>query len=183
MTRRPITNRVGRSGKALVVALGVAIFLAVPAVADPDDLVTARRMGPVDRDLTTYEQFKNWFGPPTSKDRHPYQCIEVIDAVWRGRFRMFFSVGADATNTMVVAMLRKRSVISDRHGLLQFHTRKGLRVGDSAGRVENLYPRADKHHHPDKNHWILYSSERGRLEATTSGHEVTELRVFPFEAC
>ncbi|MDQ3955028.1 MAG: hypothetical protein M3285_05715 [Actinomycetota bacterium] len=180
MTRTPEVNRRGRLARLVVVTMAASLFLTVPAVADKDDLVNVHRMGPIKRDVTTYKQFKNWFGPPTSVDRHPYQCIDVIDAVWKGRFRMFFN---EDTKTAVVAILRKRSVVSDRHGLLQFHTRKGLRVGDRARRVQHLYPRADKHEHPDKNHWILVSGDRGRLEATTAGREVTELRVFPFEAC
>lgn len=180
MTRTPEGNRLGRFARAAVVTVAASLFLTVPAVADKDDLVNVHRMGPIKRDVTTYKQFKNWFGDPQTVNRHPYQCIDVIDAVWKGRFRMFFD--AD-TKTAVVSILRKRSVVSDGHGLLEFHTRKGLRVGDRARRVKHLYPGADKHEHLDLNHWILVSNERGRLEATTSGHEVTELRVFPYEAC
>jgi len=180
MTHRSRTSRIGGLGKAVVVAVAAAVFVAVPAVADKEDLVTVGRIGPIERDETTFRQVKRWFGPPASLSIHEYQCITVVDALWPGRFRILFH---ESAKTVVVAKLRKRSVVSDRDGLLQFHTRKGLRVGDSAGRIDNLYPRADKHHHPNKNHWILVSNLRGRLEATTSEHEVTELRVFPYEAC
>jgi hypothetical protein len=182
MTNRPQPHRLGRLTKSSIVALAVAVLTVVPAsaVLDNEDLVTVGRMGPIERDETTLGQVKGWFGQPASVSRHQYQCITVIDAVWPGRFRILFH---ETEKTVVVAKLRKRSVVSDRHGLLQFHTRKGLRVGDSAGRVDDLYPRAGRHHHPNKNHWILVSNLRGRLEATTSGHEVTELRVFPYEAC
>ncbi len=166
--------------RALVVVTAIGLLPALPVTADPDDLVTIRRAGPIKRDRTTYDQFKNWFGRPQSVDRHPYQCIRVIDAVWRGRFRMFFSTFDEK---VVVAMVRDPSVVSDRHGALDFHTRKGLRVGDRASRVRDLYPNADRHHHPNKNLWILVSGDLGRLEATTSNFRVTELRVFPFEAC
>ena len=150
------------------------------AVADRDDLVTIDRAGPLKRGDTTFRDAKRWFGEPTRKDRHPYQCIRVIDAVWRNRLRLLFDT---FDNSLVVAIVRDRSVQSERHGELAFHTRKGLRVGDRAREVRNKYPNADRHEHRNYNHHILVRSGNGRLEATTKNNRVTELRSFPYEAC
>jgi hypothetical protein len=172
------------SRTAIVLAVCVVVFagpLSV-AIADREDLVTVRRMGPVRRSITEYEQVKRWFGRPDRVDRHGYQCIRVIDAVWRDKFKMFFDT---FDKTMVVAIAKRHRVMSDRHGELTFHTRKGLHIGDSYAKLHRLYPDADRHNHPRRDlvHHILISNGRGRLEATTSHGRVTELRTFPYEAC
>lgn len=169
---------------AITMALCLAVLAgpATVATADKADLATTRRMGPIRRSFTTFERVKNWFGNPDRVDRHGYQCIRVIDAVWRGKFRMYFDT---FDKKMVVVVAKKRRVVSDRHGELTFHTKKGLHIGNRSSKLRRLYPDADRHNHPHRElaHHILVSTDRGRLEATTSHGRVTELRTFPYEAC
>jgi hypothetical protein len=174
--------------KTLRMTITIGLCLAVlggpiaVATAHRLDAATTRRMGPIRRSFTTYDQVKRWFGRPDRVDRHRYQCIRVIDAVWRGQFKMYFDTFDE---TMVVVIAKDESVESDRHGELTFHTKKGLHIGDRSRKLNRLYPDADRHEHPHRQltHHILVSTDRGRLEATTSHGRVTELRTFPYEAC
>ena len=164
----------------LVGMLVLAQCLAMPALADREDVVSMGRAGPLRRGITTYQQAKDWFGQPDRVDRHGYQCIRVIDARWRGKLRVWFDT---FDNRMVVTIVKRHVMRSDRHGQLTFHTRKGVHIGDSAAELRRKYPDADRHEHGNYNHHILRSQETGRLEATTKNGRVTELRTFPYEAC
>ena len=163
------------------VLAGAALITAGVATAGADqDLVSVRKAGPIVRGETPFAHVKSWFGPPDSKTRHDYQCIRVIDARWHGDLRVLFDT---FDKTMVVATIKDRSLLSQKHGEIDFQTRKGLRVGDRARKVHNLYPGAERHEHRGFNHHILRRGDRGRLEATTEDNRVTELRTFPYEAC
>ena len=166
--------------RLLVVSLVVFQMSLGAALADLEDLVSTRRAGPFKRGVTTFQDAKDWFGPPDRVTRHRYQCIRVKDARWYGKFRVTFDTYND---TMVVAIIKRRAVNSDQHGRLGFHTSKGLRVGDDANELRRKYPNARRHEHRNFTHHILASNDRGRLEATTKNGRVTELRSFPYEAC
>lgn len=145
-------------------------------------LFTTSKAGPIKRGETTFDEVKDWFGQPTSKSRHSYQCITVVDARWRGRLRIMFEV-FQGEKTMMVAIAKRPTLESKVHGGLRLHTRKGLHIGDRARELRNKYPNATVHEHDGYNHHILASTGRGRLEATTQDGRVTELRTFPYEAC
>ena len=165
----------------LLAATTAVSLAAVVAVAGADQgFVSVRKAGPIVRGETTFADVKSWFGEPDSKNRHDYQCIRVIDARWHGDLNVLFDT---FDNTMIVAKVKTRSLVSQKHGEINFQTRKGLRVGNSARRLHNLYPNAERHEHQGFNHHILRDGGDGRLEATTEDSRVTELRSFPYEAC
>lgn len=170
--------------KKCVTGAGLAILcagvIATSATAGQDNgVVSMRRAGPIIRGETTFNDVKNWFGQPDRTDRHDYQCIRVIDAVWRGKLKILFDT---FDNSMIVAIVRDPSVLSGKHGEIDFRTKKGLQVGDRARKLHRLYPNAERHEHNNFNHHILRRGD-GRLEATTEDSRVTELRTFPYEAC
>ena len=171
---RKITNAV------LAAMLCLGLLAAVASAGQDPDIVSIKRAGPIVRGETTFAEVKSWFGQPDRKDRHGYQCIRVIDAVWRGKFKILFDT---FDRSMIVAIVRDNNAVSGKHGEIEFETRKGLRVGDRARKLHSLYPNADRHEHRGFNHHILRSSGSGRLEATTEDRRVTELRTFPYEAC
>ena len=166
--------------RTLTIGLVLAQVLMGSALADLEDLVSTQRAGPFRRGDTTYRQAKDWFGQPDRVTRHRYQCIRVIDARWRDKFRVTFDT---FDKTMVFATIKRRVVNSDQHGRLTFHTRKRLTIGDSSKELHRKYPDARRHEHKNFNHHILVSNDRGRLEATTKNGRVIELRSFPYEAC
>ncbi len=166
--------------RILVLTLVLFQLALGSAVADLEDLVSTRRAGPFKRGVTTFEQAREWFGRPDRVTHHDYQCIRVKDARWSNKFRVTFN---RFDNTMVVAIIKRRSVNSEQHGRLAFHTSERLRVADGIDELEAKYPNARRHQHNGYAHHILRSNETGRLEATTEDGRVTELRSFPYEAC
>ena len=164
----------------LVLVLVVFQVALGSALADLEDLVSTRRAGPFKRGVTTFEQAREWFGRPDRVTHHDYQCIRVKDARWFNKFRVTFD---RSDNSMVFAIIKRRTVRSDQHGRLAFHTKKRLRVADGIDELEAKYPNARRHQHNGYAHHILISNGTGRLEATTSDARVTELRSFPYEAC
>ena len=169
-----------RRGFISVLVLVLLSTLGGGATSHPLDVFSNRKAGPIRRARTTFDQVKEWFGPPASAYRHPYQCITVIDAKWPGRFRMWFSTYDES---MVVVLLNRRRAYSRGHGWLDFHTRRFLQVGDTKKAMLNKYPNARRHDHDGYAHYILVSNIYGRLEATTSRGRITQLRTFPYEAC
>ena len=171
-------KKVTSVGLSTLICLGV---LSAGANAGTNDgVVSVKRAGPIVRGETTFRDVKDWFGEPDRKDRHGYQCIRVIDAVWKGKFKILFDT---FDNSMIVAIVRDDRAHSSEHGLIEFKTRKGLQVGDRARKLHRLYPHAERHEHNGFNHHILRDRGDGRLEATTENRHVTELRSFPYEAC
>lgn len=171
-------RKIASAGLSAMLCLGI---LSAIANAGPDNgVVSVKRAGPIVRGETTFDDVKSWFGEPDRKDRHGYQCIRVIDAVWRGKFKILFDT---FDKSMIVAIVRDNNALSGKHGQIEFKTRKGLRVGDRARKLHNLYPNAERHEHQGFNHHILRRRGDGRLEATTEDRRVTELRTFPYEAC
>ena len=171
--------------KALVVGLLTGIMttgILGSVLAHNHHLVTTSKAGPIKRGETTFDEAKDWFGQPTRKNRHPYQCITVIDARWSGRLRIMFEV-FQGEKTAMVAIVKKETLESEEHGELRPHTKKGLHIGDRASELRNKYPNATLHEHDGYNHHILVSNGRGKLEATTADGRVTQLRTFPYEAC
>jgi hypothetical protein len=163
-----------------LVSVPMAASVAGAGGGPGEGVVSVRKAGPIIRGETTFSEVKSWFGEPDDKRRHDYQCIRVINARWHGDLNVLFDT---FDNTMVIAKIKDPSIVSQKHGEIDFETRKGLRVGDRARKVHNLYPNAELHEHRNYNHHILRRGDRGRLEATTQDSRVTELRTFPYEAC
>lgn len=61
---------------------------------------------------------------------------------------------------------------------------KGLRVGDSEGRLRALYPIAGRHTHDGHTHYTIGESRRGtRLLAKVVNRTVVQLETAPYEFC
>lgn len=171
-----------RSLVALLLAATVAAVATGARVeAHPADvIVTGTRAGPLVMGETTLTDAKDWFGSPDSLTKRRYQCIRVITAVWPG-LRLKFS---QELQRLVEIKIRAHEIVSFEHGRLRFHTRRGLRVGDTLLHVHQKYPDAPFYTHDLHIHHVLHLRfPVGRVEATTRLGLVTELLVAPWELC
>lgn len=170
-------------------SLGTFILAAVVTAAvttarveahQPDAIVTGTRAGPLVIDETTLADVKEWFGTPELLTKGRYQCIGVITAVWPD-LRLKFS---QELQRLIEIEIRADEIKSAEHGTLRFHTRRGLRVGDSVLHVHQKYPDAPFYTHDLHIHHVLHLRfPVGRVEATTRLGSVTELLVAPWELC
>jgi hypothetical protein len=159
-----------------------ALWPVTGARAHPQDVITAgRRIGPIHFGTTSLRRAKAFFGEPTVRKRVPLGCIRAIKARWGRKLTLFFTAGRP--HVAIQGTLRKRRIMSDVHGALRIHTRKGLRVGDSNRRLRRLYPNKAPVRHRGHFDYFLRSSpklvaitkyRRGRVRALFSG---------PYENC
>lgn len=171
-----------RSFGALVLAATIAALATTARVeAHPTDaIVTGTRAGPLVIGETTLDDAKNWFGNPESLTKRRYQCIGVINAVWAG-LRLKFS---QELQRLVEIEIRADEIESAEHGRLRFHTRRGLRVGDTVLHIQQKYPDGAFYMHDLHIHHVLHLRfPVGRVEATSRLGFVTELLVAPWELC
>jgi hypothetical protein len=160
----------------------VALLPVDEASAHPRDAITAgKRIGPVRLGTTSLRRAKAFFGEPTRQKRVRLGCIRAIKARWGRRLTLFFTT--DRPHVAIQGTVRKRRLVSDVHGVLRIHTRKGLQIGDSNRRLRRLYPRKAPVRHGGHFDYFLRSSpklvaitkyRRGRVRALFSG---------PFETC
>jgi hypothetical protein len=177
-------TRAFRVGLAMVCAalVLVALLPVNRAAAHPRDAIVAgKRIGPVRLGTTTLRRAKAFFGEPTVRKRVPLGCIRAIKARWGRKLTLFFTAGRP--HVAIQGTLRQRRIMSDVHGVLRIHTRKGLRVGDSNRRLRRLYPNKAPVRHRGHFDYFLRSSpklvaitkyRRGRVRALFSG---------PYENC
>ena len=173
-----------KSGRALACAalVLVALLPANEASAHPRDAIVAgKRIGPVRLETTRLRRAKAFFGEPTVQKRVPLGCIRAIKASWGRKLTLFFT--NDHPHVAIQGTVRQRRIVSDVHGALRIHTRKGLRVGDSNRRLRRLYPNETPVRHRGHFDYFLRSSpklvaitkyRRGRVRALFSG---------PYENC
>jgi hypothetical protein len=169
---------------ALVALSGVLVVgLVTTALAHRADLISGRKAGPIRNGETTLSDAEDWFGRADHVKRVVVGCdVRLKKARWNGRLIAFFGRGADgaATETSVL----RRTIRSTQHGDITVHTRKGLRIGDTRGKLRRLYPNAQKYRHEKRNWYILRSSPSyGRLEAALKNRRVVLLRSAPWEYC
>jgi hypothetical protein len=163
-----------------VIATGV---LAGAAGAHRADLVAATgKAGPIRRSVTTLSDMRDWFGPPSSRDRIRVGCVRVVRALWGRRLAVYTST--NTPRTVQAIFVRKPSVTSDEHGDLNFHTRRGLQVGDRERKLERLYPGARPITHSGHTHYRLATARHGGyLMGKVVDGRVVQLEVWPFEFC
>jgi hypothetical protein len=167
----------------LVTSVLAAAALSVPAGAHPADLVASYgKAGPIRRGATTMSDMRTWFGDPTSRERIKVGCVEVMRARWGGKLTVYTST--EAPRTVEAIFVRNRSIDSDEHGRLDFHTGRDLRVGDREGRLRRLYPGADPITHAGHTHYRLRTARNGGyLMGKVVGDKVIRLELWPYEFC
>lgn len=165
---------------ASVIATGV---LAGAAGAHRADLVAkSGRAGPIRRGVTTMSEMRSWFGTPTSRRRVQVGCVRVVKARWGRKLVVYASI--DTPRTVEAIFVRKPSVTSDVHGDLNFHTWRGLSVGDRERKLRRLYPGADPITHSGHTHYRLATARNGGyLMGKVVENRVVQLEVWPYEFC
>jgi hypothetical protein len=173
--------------KSLRVVLAVSVVatgvLAGAAGAHRADLVAGSgRAGPIRRGVTTMSEMRSWFGRPTSRERVRVGCVRVVRALWGRKLAVYASV--DTPQTVGAIFVRKPSVTSDVHGDLNFHTRRGLSVGDRERKLRRLYPGASPITHSGHTHYRLATARNGGyLMGKVVANRVVQLEVWPYEFC
>ncbi len=167
--------------KKTTTALAAAILtglLAAPAASHSRDVMTVGgRVGPIRTGETTVGEMRELFGKPRDRNVRRIGCSRVVRLKW-GKMRTFHYPGQ---NRIVDVRVRAPRVPSE-NGAYRFHTRRGLRVGDSERRVNGLYPNREGRTHAGHTHYVL--GERGtRLLAKVVDGRVVELESAPYEFC
>jgi hypothetical protein len=178
-------DRIGWSGAVCAVAAAMLLVTGIamaPAEAHRLDRVTPHRAGPIVRGDTIMRELRGWFGSPSGRKTIRVDCERVISAGWEGKLRVY---ATRATPRMVAAIfVRAPSITSAEHGELTMHTRKGLRIGNSEGRLRHLYPRAGLETHGGHTHYRLHTADDGPyMMAKVVDGEVVQLEVWPYEFC
>lgn len=167
-----------RTGIAAVVGVVLAGVALVPATAHERDLMTVGgRVGPIKTGETTVGEMRKHFGDVKKRDVIRVGCSKVIRLRWGGIHTLHYP----RTNVIVDVRVQSETVPSS-HGTYRFHTRDGLRVGDSERKLRRLYPKSDGYRHSGHTHYIL--GERWtRLLAKVVDGTVIELEAAPYEFC
>jgi hypothetical protein len=162
--------------------LAVTLVATSPATAHRLDLMTPNKAGPIRRGETTMRQMRRWFGAPTARKVVRVGCVRVIKARWGRRLMVYAS--RDTRRTVEAIFVRARRITSTRHGDLDTHTRKGLRVGDRERKLRRLYPKRRPITHAGHSHYRLATGRYGTyLMAKVVNHRVVQLEAWPFEFC
>lgn len=169
----------------IVMAAGLVIGMT-PAMAHERDLITpGGRVGPIRTNRTTTAEMKQIFGEPSSRKVIRVGCSRVIRLRWRDQIQTLTYSGDEQRRIVDVKVLARDVQTSQAGRTYSFHTRRGLRVGDSEARLRELYPgRRDGHSHRGHTHYLLGESDSGtRLIAKVVGRKVVELEAAPYEFC
>ncbi|MGH2790496.1 MAG: hypothetical protein ACRDJ0_05875 [Actinomycetota bacterium] len=169
---------------ALVVALvaaSVAIGAGVQAHQGED--VTPSKAGPIIRNTTTMSEMRDWFGNPTARKVVRVGCIRALRARWGDDLKVY-APRVEDERIVGAIFVRSLSITSQEHGELNWHTKKGLRVGDRNRKVRRLYPKAEPIKHAGHIHYRLREGrDNGYMMAKVVDRRVTQLEVWPFEFC
>ena len=172
-----------RGNAGLAIALAVVVMWQDPAFGHRPDLINGDKAGPIRIGQTTLATAESWFGPADAVRRVVVGCdVPLKLARWHGELVIFFARGADggATETKVL----RRTLLSEAHGEITVHTRRGLEIGDSRRKLRRLYPDARRFDYRDRDWYVLKSSPSyGRVEAAVEGRRVTILKNAPWEYC
>ena len=161
--------------------LGLCLVLSSPAVAHQRDLITAvGRVGPIQNGETTISDMRSRFGDPSQRKVVRVGCSRVIKLRWGSELQTY-TYRADESRRIIDVKVLARRVHAD-GAVYRFHTYRGLRVGDSESRVEELYPGVDGETHNGHTHYILGDRET-KLLAKVVGGEVVQLEAAPYEYC
>ena len=164
-------------------AMGVvAVMLAAGAVITPvgaheKDVMTAKRVGPIQMNETTVREMKDMFGEPRSRKVVRVGCSKVVRLRWNGIQTMSYR-----SQDVVVDVRVRSERVRSKNGYYEFHTKRGLRVGNSEAWLRNKYPHRKGRTHAGHTHYIL--SDKGtRLLAKVVDETVVELEAAPYEFC
>ena len=168
------------------VVIGAVLVAVLPAGAHPRDLMTSNgRVGAIiQTGETTNADMKEMFGRPTAKKIVRVGCSRVIRLRWRGEIQTY-AYKADPDRIVVDVKVNTSEVTARGLGdTYEFHTRKGLRPGDSEDVLRELYPRRNGITHNGHTHYILGEGEFGqKLMAKVIDAVVVQLEVAPYEFC
>jgi hypothetical protein len=144
----------------VAVIVVVAAFVATPANAHRVDAMTPRRAGPIVRGETRMRNLRGWFGAPTNRKLVQVGCVRVIRARRGSKLTVYASRGE--TRIVDAVFIRARELSSTEHAELTIHTRRGLLVGNTEGRLRRLYPRATPETHGGHTHYRLATARSAR---------------------
>lgn len=169
---------------AVIVALVAAsVAITTGAQAHRGEDVTPAKAGPIVRDTTTMREMREWFGPPTARKVVMVGCIRALRARWGTDLKVYAPRGENGRIVGAI-FVRSRSVTSTEHGELNWHTKKGLKVGDRNRKVRRLYPNAEPITHAGHTHYRLRGGgDNGKMMAKVVDRRVVQLEVLPFEFC
>ena len=168
------------------VVIGAVVVTALPASAHRRDLMTpSGRVGAIiQTGETTNADMKEMFGRPTGKKIVRVGCSRVVRLRWRGEIQTYAYRG-DPDRIVVDVKVNTSEVTARRLGdTYAFHTRKGLRVGDTEERLQELYPRRNGITHNGHTHYILGEHNGGpKLLGKVKDGVVVQLEAAPYEFC
>lgn len=169
---------------AMVVALvAVSVAIGTSALAHRGEDVTPAKAGPIVRGTTTMSEMREWFGNPTARKVVRVGCIRALRARWGNDLKVFAPRGEDGRIVGAI-FVRSRNATSTKHGELNWHTKKGLKVGDRNRKVRRLYPNAEPITHAGHTHYRLREgADNGYMMAKVVDGRVVQLEVWPFEFC
>ena len=169
--------------RVMTIALSLAlVMMAAPAGAHQADLMTARgKVGPIQNGETTTADMRELFGEPSEKKIVRVGCSRVIRLRWGNELQTHTYKG-DVDRHIIDVMVLAR-VVHGEGAVYRFHTYKGLRVGDSEEKVNELYPgSAAGEPHNGHSHYML--GDRGtKLLAKVVDGVVVQLEAAPYEYC
>ncbi len=159
------------------------IATAAPAGAHERDLMTAGgQVGPIKTNRSTIRDMKQIFGEPTRRKVVRVGCSRVVRLRWRDQMQTYTYRGDEERRIVDVKILARTVRVAETS--FRFHTRKGLRVGDTEARLRDLYPHRRGEVHHGHTHYILRSSRYGmRLLAKVVDGEIVQLEAAPYEFC
>lgn len=173
-----------------VVVIGLAaLWLADRVTIQADEggapevgLIDVDNAGPVEMARTTLEGATAMFGRPDANNIVRRGCLQVRHARWGDHLTIYFGKGPKGVAQEV--RVRERTIGSAGEGRILIRTHKGLRVGDPAARVRELYPEAQRIRFADKSLWVLEIDRlKGRLHAVTDNGRVDTLANAPYRYC
>lgn len=169
------------------IALGLVLsagLMGTPAQGHRSDLIAAgRRAGPIVLGETTVRQARRWFGEPTQRKVVEVGCIRAVRLRWARRLQVFAPRYRGETEAIAEARVKRRTIDAGPKGEITVHTRRGLRVGDTEGKLRRLYPGARPETHRGHTHYSLASGFDGRLLAKVVRGRVTAMLTGPYEFC
>ena len=153
--------------------------LAPVRAHERDEMTPGGKVGPIQTGETTVREMKDLFGEPRHRTVKRVGCSKVVQLRW-DKIQTF-----SYRKQRVVVDVRVRSErIPSEEGVLRFHTKRGLRVGDSEARLRELYPHRKPMTHPKGGH-VHYKlgGESNKLLAKVVDETVVELEAAPYEFC
>lgn len=168
-----------RAMGVVVVLLTMGAVIAPVRAHERDVMTPGGKVGPIQSGETTVREMKDLFGEPRARTVKRVGCSKVVQLRW-DKIQTF-----SYRSEHVVVDVRVRSDrVRSEEGVLRFHTRRGLRVGDSEARLRELYPHRKPMTHPKGGH-VHYKlgGEYDKLLAKVVDDTVVELEAAPYEFC